>query len=154
MKNLLYLFLAVIMFSCSDDDSSDTNDNNSNQTFLERYDGVVWQRQMDDEFEDATGLLAFYNNPEMFRRNSGASGNCEELYFGIFNDEIGEGWNLLLNDGDTLSAELVTDEGIAVGISTGVVVDDVLTETITYPEDESYINEVIYTRTTLTDPCN
>ena len=146
MKNLFYLFLAVIIFSCSTDDES--NPNNSNETFLERYDGVVWQVS-DDE-----NLLTFYNNPEMFRRYFDASGNCQELYFGIFNDELGEGWNLLLNDGDTISAEFVNDEGIVVSLSTAVVVDDVLTETITHPEDESYNDEVIYTRTTLTDPCN
>ena len=150
MKNLFYLFLAVTMFGCNSDDEG--NPNNSNETFLERYDGVVWQ--MDNEFEDAPRLLAFYNNPEMFRRNSGASGNCDELYFGIFNDEIGEGWNLLLNDGDTIITENINDEGIAFSLSTGVVVDDVLTETITNPEDESYIAEVIYTRTTLSDPCD
>ena len=150
MKNLFYLFLAVTMFACSDDDEG--NPNNSNETFLERYDGVVWQ--VDFGSEDDTPLLTFYNNPEMFRRYVDASGNCQELYFGIFNDELGEGWNLLLNDGDTISAELVTDEGIVVSLSTGVVVDDVLTETITYPEDESNIGEVTYTRTTLTDPCN
>jgi hypothetical protein len=28
MKNLLYLFLVVTIFACSDDDSSDINDNN------------------------------------------------------------------------------------------------------------------------------
>ena len=31
MKNILYLFLAFALFSCSDDDNSDTNDDNSNQ---------------------------------------------------------------------------------------------------------------------------
>ena len=51
-------------------------------------------------------------------------------------------------------AEFVNDEGIVVSLSTVVVVDDVMTETVTYPEDESYIDEFIRTRTTLTDPCN
>ena len=41
MKKLL-LLSAILIFACSSDDSSDTNDN-SNQTFLERFDGVVWQ---------------------------------------------------------------------------------------------------------------
>ena len=40
MKKLL-LLSALFIFTCSD--SSDTNDNNSNQTFLERFDGVVWE---------------------------------------------------------------------------------------------------------------
>ena len=36
MKNLFYLFLAVTIFSCSDDDSSDTNDNNAINPSLEK----------------------------------------------------------------------------------------------------------------------
>ena len=43
MKKLTYLFLALIILACSSD-SSDTNDN-SNQTFLERFEGVVWQSE-------------------------------------------------------------------------------------------------------------
>ena len=39
MKKLI-LLTAFLIFTCSD--SSDTNDN-SNQTFLERFDGVVWE---------------------------------------------------------------------------------------------------------------
>ena len=38
MKKLI-LISAFLIFACSSDDSSD----NSNQTFLERYDGVVWE---------------------------------------------------------------------------------------------------------------
>jgi len=41
MKKLL-LLSAILIFACSSDDSSDTNDS-SNQTFLERFDGVVWE---------------------------------------------------------------------------------------------------------------
>jgi len=41
MKRILIL-TAILVFGCSSDDSSDTNDS-SNQTFLERYDGVVWE---------------------------------------------------------------------------------------------------------------
>ena len=46
MKKLLLLF-ALLIFACSSDDSSDTNDN-SNQTFLERFDGVVWESDDED----------------------------------------------------------------------------------------------------------
>jgi len=150
MKKLL-LLSALLIFACSGDDSS--NNDNSNQTFLERYDGVVWQY---DEVsgENAPYLLAFYNNPEMFRRNNGISGNCDEFYFGIFNDEFGYGWGLLLNDGDTLTVEKFDFEGIAYKIHTVVVVDDVLTETVTSYEDGSFIDEITCTRTTLTDPCD
>ncbi|MDA0316543.1 MAG: hypothetical protein O2978_03465, partial [Bacteroidetes bacterium] len=43
MKKLL-LLTTILVFACSSDDSSD----NSNQTFLERYDGVVWQSDDED----------------------------------------------------------------------------------------------------------
>ena len=68
MKNLFYLFLAVTMFACSDDDSSDTNDNNSNQTFLERFDGVVWEGNELSEIRytrtnnDTTNFFTSYGN--------------------------------------------------------------------------------------------
>ena len=39
MKKLTYLFLALIIVACSDDDSSD-----GNQLFIEKYDSVVWER--------------------------------------------------------------------------------------------------------------
>ena len=39
MKKLLYIFLTVLIIACSGEDGND----NSNETFLERYDGVVWE---------------------------------------------------------------------------------------------------------------
>jgi hypothetical protein len=43
MKKILLLTLFIpLVFACSSDDSSD----NSNQTFLERFDGKVFQREM------------------------------------------------------------------------------------------------------------
>ena len=39
MKKIL-LLSAFLIFACSSDD--DSKDSNSNETFLERYDGVVW----------------------------------------------------------------------------------------------------------------
>ena len=56
MKKLLYLFLTVLIVGCSGDDSSDVN-NNSNQTFLERFDGVVWESQ------ENGGRRVFFNSP-------------------------------------------------------------------------------------------
>ena len=41
----LHLLSALLIFACSSDDSS--NDNNT-ETFLERYDGVVWQFTYND----------------------------------------------------------------------------------------------------------
>ena len=52
MKKLL-LLSAILIFACSSDDSND----NSNQTFLERFDGVVWEGQ-----ENVTRTV-FFNSP-------------------------------------------------------------------------------------------
>ena len=43
MKRILIL-TTLLIFACSSDDTNDT----SNQTFLERYDGVVWQNDLFD----------------------------------------------------------------------------------------------------------
>ena len=45
MKKLL-LISALLIFACSSDDSND----NSNQTFLEKYNGVVWKEVGDEDF--------------------------------------------------------------------------------------------------------
>ena len=64
MKKLL-LLSALLIFACSSDDSS--NDN-SNQTFLERYDGVVWEDNELSEIwyvrtnNDITNLFTSYGN--------------------------------------------------------------------------------------------
>ena len=43
MKKLL-LLSALLIFACSSDDSSDSDDNDlMEETFLEKYDGVVWE---------------------------------------------------------------------------------------------------------------
>ncbi len=66
MKKLL-LLSALLIFACSGDDS---NDNNSNQTFLERFDGVVWEGEFegtilddDDDPNFPPVYMAFRNNP-------------------------------------------------------------------------------------------
>ena len=149
MKKLL-LLSALLIFACSSDDSSDSDDNDlMEETFLERYDGVVWQSVEDNPTPPLGSITTFYNNPRMFRRN------CYEFYFGIINDDLGYSWNLLSNNGDTLIAEKFYMGGI-LETSTIVVVDDLLTETITSSEDGNIIREHSAYRTTLTDhpPCN
>ena len=62
MKRLL-LISAILIFSCSSDDSNDSNDSNYNndETFLERYDGVVWQI-LDDSGEIGQTYVRFNND--------------------------------------------------------------------------------------------
>ena len=66
MKKLTYLFLALLIFACSSDDSSDGS-SDSNQLFLEKYDGVVWEGNGDFN-------IAFDNNTQSYIYES--SGYC------------------------------------------------------------------------------
>ena len=63
MKKLI-LLSAFFIFACSSDDSND----NSNQTFLERYDGVVWKE---------TGNTIEYDWWHIFTNE--AFGSCERF---------------------------------------------------------------------------
>jgi hypothetical protein len=79
MKKILYLFLAVTMFACS----SGGDDNNSNETFLERYDGVVWDI-IDGEV--TSGLIMFSNNTQGWIEKSDNNANdefCNDYAFGV-----------------------------------------------------------------------
>jgi len=50
MKKLLLLSLTVLLFSCGDNDDSNSD---STQNFLEKYNGVVWKDGgIDDGFGD------------------------------------------------------------------------------------------------------
>jgi len=60
MKKLTYLFLALIIVACGSDDSSDDNSDN-NQLFLEKYDGIVWQKEYS---EINFSRYTFTNNPK------------------------------------------------------------------------------------------
>ena len=54
MKKLLLLF-ALLIFACSSDDSS--NSDLMEETFLERYDGVVWVNDLYDPISNDSELL-------------------------------------------------------------------------------------------------
>ncbi len=53
----LFLLSALLVFACGSDDSND----NSNQTFLEKYDGVVWGETLNDPSYSFGHI--FYNSP-------------------------------------------------------------------------------------------
>jgi hypothetical protein len=105
MKKLL-LLSALLILACNSDDSSDTNDN-SNQTFLERFDGVVWESQ-----ESGTRRV-FFNSPPstgydvIIDTNNGQYGGCVLSIFGI-EDEDEYLYELLENNFDNLRVK-VTD---------------------------------------------
>ena len=81
MKKLL-LLSTLLIFACSSDDGTDNYDN-SNQTFLERYDGVVWENQ-------CCGVrYTFFNNPARYEYTPEVDFNqfdCSTIYFGNENE--------------------------------------------------------------------
>ena len=63
MKRLI-LISAIIIFSCSSDDSNEPNYNND-ETFLERYNGVIWQ--IIDDSGDMGQTYVRFNNDTLNR---------------------------------------------------------------------------------------
>ena len=64
MKKLIYLFLTLLIVSCSSDDSSEDS-SDDNQLFLEKYDSVVWESiDIDDDervaFVNSSKTLAVF----------------------------------------------------------------------------------------------
>ena len=140
MKNFIYLFFTVLIVACSSDDS---DNNSSNQTFLERYAGIVWEvNSPEGEFD-----LGLSFNLEGFKR--GTEDSCNEYVWGIQNSTNGQTWNIVENNYDNLIINKETEDGEIDFTSRITVSDDenILTEYIS--DDE------IYTaiRTARTDPC-
>ena len=116
MKKLL-LLTAILVFACSSDDSSDTNDN-SNQTFLERFDGVVWQADPQSANTEVGEELTFYSDPSSFNRDY--YNYCRTTIFGApypqtVNDEvIGEFISTILDEDENslvFSTQLFYNDG-------------------------------------------
>ncbi|MDA1319165.1 MAG: hypothetical protein O3C53_08300 [Bacteroidetes bacterium] len=141
MKKLL-LLTTILVFACSSDDSSD----NSNQTFLERYDGVVWQSDDED-------TLTIIDNDNYSWKNV-FNGDCRVFYFGVINDNYEYGWNIIVNEYNILVLDRFDVDDNVIGRSTIIPSEDgnVLTETVEdYSDNTEYI--IYANRTTLTDPC-
>ena len=146
MKKLL-LLSALLIFACSSDDSSDTNDN-SNQTFLEIFDGVVWQ-SADTEVE----AFKIIDN-DNYSWKDVINGNCRVFYFGVINDNYEYGWNIIVNEYNILVLDKFDVDDNVIARSTTIPSEDgnVLTETYEdYSDNTEYIASA--NRTTLTDPC-
>ncbi|MDA0316945.1 MAG: hypothetical protein O2978_05525 [Bacteroidetes bacterium] len=144
MKRILIL-TTILIFACSSDDSSDTNDN-SNQTFLERFDGVVWQSDDED-------TLTIIDNDNYSWKNV-FNGDCRVFYFGVINDNYEYGWNIIVNEYNILVLDRFDVDDNVIGRSTIIPSEDgnVLTETVEdYSDNTEYI--IYANRTTLTDPC-
>ena len=146
MKKLL-LLSALLTFACSSDDSSDTSDN-SNQTFLERFDGVVWEGALDNN-----SLVIIDNDNFSFKYV--INGNCEVVYLGVYNENIEGGFNVIVNDYNKLVLDRFDENNNITSRSTTIPSNDEnsLIETVEDYADNTETSSSVF-RTTLIDPCN
>ena len=86
MKKLILLLFIPIFFACSDNSSD-----NSNQLFLDIYDGVVWIVSNSDDPGHIDGRITFSNNPNGYTRYLAQDDLCVEVVFGqTYGDPTGE----------------------------------------------------------------
>jgi len=76
MKKLLYLLFAVTFIGCSSDDDN-------SQTFLKKYDGVVWEEESTISNPDYSYKMKFLNSPKTFVGNEqyGSQNSCDYYLF-------------------------------------------------------------------------
>ena len=146
MKKLL-LLSALLIFACSSDDSSDTNDS-SNQTFLERFDGVVWQ----SEATEVDAFLIIDN--DNYSTKWVINGDCLVWYFDVYNENIESGFNVIVNDYNQLVLDRFDADNNIISRSTTISSSDEnsLIETVIFYVDNTESTGAFY-RTILTDPC-
>ena len=108
MKKLL-LLSALLIFACSSEEGN--NDDNNTETFLERYDGVVWESAFFEDGVEYTSYLRFNNDDINWwtrtEHQGGAEFDCWNLEQTI--DEIS--WTLISNSGNFFSCSGVYPEG-------------------------------------------
>ena len=157
MKKLLYLFLVLGLFACSDDED------NSNQTFLEKYDGVVWESPFfisnpQDEgeiesikyiiFNDDNQFLTVYQ-PHLININENP---CLELVDGL--NPNGETYSITLNNSEAL--HLVIDNAESGGefsIVEVTVTGDIMTWDLSYSNTTDTL-QASYYRSEDENPCD
>ena len=133
----LFLLSALLIFACSSDESSN-NDQNSNQTFLERYADIVWESIEEEGIRTSLNLNGLILKGE----------ECLIYTWGEENSSKGLTWNLLENNYDSL----------VVNLEENGLID--FTSVITVSEDGNTITEFISddeifnaSRTSLSNPC-
>ena len=147
MKKLTYLFLALIIVACSDDEG------NGNQLFLEKYDGVVWERLPLDN--DNSYRIAFIDSSNSITQYSSSFGeDMEEMCSNTPLEGTIDGLNTTTIQEETenslsILVQYENDEVVGSFITVFTVTSDGSTYTLTQTYDgEDYEEEVrIYTRT-------
>ena len=134
MKKLILLLFIPLVFACS----SDSSDNDSNQTFLERYADIVWESAEEEEFYISFNLNGFTRISE----------DCLVYAWGIENPDTGLTWNLLENNYDNIVINL--EENGQIDFTSNITISADENTLIEYIDDEEIYSAV---RTSLSNPC-
>jgi hypothetical protein len=140
MKKLL-LLSALFVFACSGDNSSDS----SNQTFFEKYDGVVWQ---EETLEDYLSRIQINNGNTITRKSYFVEDG--DVYCNI-STLLGSNFIEVNENSFSWNEQAEYNGVIETWITTVTATNNGNNLIIEYSDDPDYPE--YYSRTTLTDPC-
>ena len=144
MKKLTYLFLALLIFACSSDDSSD-----GNQLFLEKYDSIVWERL---PLDNQSYRIAFIDSSNSITQYSSSFGEDMEEMCSNTPLEGTDGINTTAIQEETenslsILVQYEYDEVVGSFITVFTVTSDGSTYTLTQTYDGEDYEDEVYTRT-------
>ena len=140
----IFLLSALLIFACGSDDSSN---NNSNQTFLEKYNGVVWE-----ESDGSISTITFFANPPAMRTSLDENFDGVYCSYYVFGDENPDGYiEIIEMSEDEIILSYVDYYDFSTSNATFNVENSasILRVTNNIDNDESYLY-----RTNLTNPCD
>lgn len=140
MKKLL-LLSALFVFACSGDNSSDS----SNQTFFEKYDGVVWQ---EETLEDYLSRIQINNGNTITLKSYFVEDG--DVYCDI-STLLGSNFIEVNENSFSWNEQAEYNGVIETWITTVTATNNGNNLIIEYSDDPDYPE--YYSRTTLTDPC-
>ena len=150
MKKIL-LLSALLIFACSGDDSNDNNDD-YNQNFLQKYDGVTWKDAYYDPDDSWEYYISF--SPNGFNECEGYQGDYNGYSYTWGEDEDGWTHTVIENSAERIVTETidVDDDGeVYTYITTTEATNNGNSLVVTYSDDEGYIEN--FDRVS-SNPCN
>ena len=120
MKKLLFLFTTILLISCSSDDSDENEE--STQTFLEKYDGV--------------GFLYAITQQDLDTGNYGGAVGDEDGYF--FSNTVGNEVMYVLEDSGVWYCDIDINGGGIDDNATIEIIENSATLVVKITEDDGY----------------
>ena len=147
MKKLILLLFIPLIFACSEDEDT-------SQNFLEKYDGIVWEVENYVSNPYYGRYITFYNDSNILFTGAFVDPNssfveCDEIYLG-YREETGTTLSIFEENESELILQLESNNSIEY-VSISVDSNGILT----FDSDANDIyNSLIYNQTNINDPCN